>query len=136
MSNGYLIVRVSAASGTIPLEGALVTVYYAENDRNGVIITRYTDQSGKSEKIELPAPERSLSQTPESGGVRPYSVYNVEVVLDGYYDAFELEVPVFDGVTSVLPVNMIPKAEYNAEEDRPRTGIINVDREPPLGIGG
>ncbi len=136
MANGNLIVRVSTAGGTIPLERALVTVYAADGDQSQIIATRYTDSSGKSDKIPLEAPPRALSESPDNGGVRPYAIYNIEVKSDGYYDSFNLEVPIFDGITSVLPVYMIPLAEYNPLEVTPDIGIDVTDREPPFENGG
>ncbi len=132
MATGYLILRVSAAGGTIPLENAIVTVYDADRGESGIIATRLTDESGKTDKIALEAPPRSLSETPDSGGVRPYAIYNVDVAKDGYYDSFNLEVPIFDGVSSVLPVDMLPLAEYDQAEVRPNLGLVTDDREPPL----
>lgn len=136
MANGYIIVRVSTAGGTIPLEDAMVTVYNATDLDSGIVAVRYTNQDGKTDKIPLSAPPRSISETPDNGGVRPYSVYNIEVTSEGYYDSFNLEVPVFDGVTSILPVSLIPRSEYNSGEVVPDIGIDVVDREPPLTNGG
>ena len=136
MANGYIIVRVSTAGGTIPLENAMVTIYNATDLESGIVAVRYTNQSGKTDKIPLNAPPRSLSESPDNGGVRPYSVYNVEVTSEGYYDSFNLEVPIFDGVTSILPVSLIPLSGYNSNEVVPDIGIDVVDREPPLSNGG
>lgn len=136
MANGNLIVRVSTAGGTIPLEGALVTIYAADGDNSQIITTRLTDSSGRTEKITLETPPRSLSETPDNGGVRPYAVYNIEVKSDGYYDSFNLEVPIFDSITSILPVYMLPLSEYNSSEVQPNIGINVTDREPPLTNGG
>lgn len=136
MQYGELIVKVSAASGSIPLEGALVTVYDAGGQGSGVIYTSYTDADGKSESFKLEAPARELSTSPENGGVRPYAVYNVEVKKNGYYDSFELEVPIFASVISVLPVNMIPLSEYESDEVRPKTGLVNTERESLFDNGG
>lgn len=132
MPNGYLIVRVSAAGGSIPLENAVVTVYNADADDSDIIASRVTDSSGRTDAIVLDAPERSLSQSPENGGIRPYSVYNVDVIKEGYYDSFNLEVPVFDGITSVLPIDMKALSEYGSDEVIPNIGLVTDDREPPL----
>ncbi|MBE6606712.1 MAG: hypothetical protein E7635_06720 [Ruminococcaceae bacterium] len=136
MATGNLIVRVSTAGGTIPLEGALVTVYAADGGDSSIIATRTTDSSGRTDKIVLETPPKELSETPDNGGVRPYAIYNIEVKSDGYYDAFNLELPVFDSITSILPVNMIPLSKYNSEETEPNIGIDVTDREPPLSNGG
>lgn len=135
MANGYITLRVSAADGAVPVENALVTVYDADRGDSGIIATRTTDSGGRTSKIELPAPPRALSETPDNGGVRPYAIYNIDVTAPGYYDSFNLEVPVFEGITSILPVVMIPLAEYNSEDVRPSPGLNTVDREPPFGSG-
>lgn len=132
MPNGYLIVRVSAAGGSIPLENAVVTVYNAGEDDSSVIASRLTDSSGRTDAIMLNAPARNLSQSPENGWVRPYAIYNVDVIKNGYYDSFNLEVPVFDGITSVLPIDMKALSEYESDEIRPNIGLVTDDREPPL----
>ena len=106
---GYLVVRVSAANGAIPLEGAQVSVRGGEPDNSDFFITKYTGSSGLTEKIELPAPRRALSESPGNG--RPYSLYSIDVFADGYKDLFFVNVPVFDTITSVQPANMIPKPD-------------------------
>jgi hypothetical protein len=132
LPNGYIIVRASAADGAVPVQGALVTVYAADGENSNILATRTTDSGGKTDKISLPAPPRALSETPDDGGVRPYAIYNIDVSKVGYYDSFNSEVPVFDGITSVLPVVMIPLSEYNSEDVRPDPGLNVTDREPPL----
>ncbi len=131
MANGYIIVRVSAANGAVPVENALVTVYDADKEKSGIAATRMTDSGGKTDKIELSAPMRSLSESPYSTQ-RPYAVYNVDVSAEGYYDSFNFEVPVFDGITSVLPVVMLPLSEYDDDSVKPDIGTNIVEREPPL----
>ena len=42
MGKGYLVVRVSAASGAIPLAGARVTVRGGEPDNSEFFTVRYT----------------------------------------------------------------------------------------------
>ena len=106
---GYLVVRVSTANGAIPLSGAYVTVRGGEETNSQIYISGYTGASGLTEKISLPAPAKYLSEGP--GNVRPYSVYSIDVLADGYTDAFFVNVPIFDTITSVQPVNMVPKSD-------------------------
>lgn len=128
---GYLIVNVSTARGAIPLEGASVTVYYEEPENTSVFSVMTTDRSGKTQKIELPAPRRELSEVP--GNTKPYATYTVAVEKDGYYSVTNVGVPIFDGVTSIQPVEMLPLAEYNSDTVYPRFGRdVTEDRDQNL----
>ena len=62
--NGALIVSVYTASGAIPIEGAIVTVYGGDASDSGVKTVLYTDRSGNTEKIVLPAPPAEMSEVP------------------------------------------------------------------------
>lgn len=126
---GSLILSVRTAGGAVPLEGALVTLRrgseegfpdgrwdgsFGSSDSSGELIAAFlTDRSGQTPRIDLPAPPRSLSQSP--GPVRPYALYSAEVSLDGYYAATYSDIPVFDGVTSVQSVMMIPLPEFGTD---------------------
>lgn len=103
---GYLIIRVTTASSAIPLDGAVVLVRGTEENYSSVIARLTTANDGNTQKIALAAPPRSLSETP--GNSKPFATYGVEVFLDGYSNVSVARVPVFDGITSVQPINMIP----------------------------
>ncbi|MBQ8552415.1 MAG: hypothetical protein IJ428_06345 [Clostridia bacterium] len=118
---GYLIVNVSTARGAIPLSGAAVTVMYEEPAGSSIFTVLTTDMSGKTSKIELPAPARALSEVP--GNIKPYSTYTLQIEKDGYYTVTNTNVPVFAGVTSIQPVEMLPLAEYNSDNVYPRSGL-------------
>ena len=135
MAKGKLVVWVTASSGGIPIDGALVTVY-SPLSAGEAIAVRSTDIDGKTEIMELDAPPRELSEAPQNGGVRPYAIYNVDVRKDGYYDVSNQEVPVFDGILAVLPVNMIPLSEGDSTELEPRSGMTIKNTEPDLNGGG
>jgi len=117
---GYLIVNVSTARGAIPLAGASVTVL--DEDNGGSILNVLTtDTAGKTERIELRAPNRALSESP--GSTKPYASYTLQVEKAGYYPASFAGVPVFAGVTSIQPAELLPLAEYNPDRVYPREGI-------------
>lgn len=111
MGEGYLVVRVSTANGAIPLSGAQVTVRGGEESNSDYYRSFYSGASGLTPKIALPAPLRSLSENPSNGGIKPYSLYSIDVFSDGYVDLSFVNVPVFDTITSVQPANMIPKPD-------------------------
>ena len=122
---GYLIVNVVTARGAIPVAGAKVTVY----DANPPVAVVYTDSAGKSEKLELAAPSRSLSEQP--GNVKPYATYLIEVDKEGYYPVTKNDVPIFTGVTSIQPVDLMPLAEYDSDSVYPRYGLVTDEYENP-----
>lgn len=90
MDTGYLIVSVYHDNVAEPISEAAVTV---RGDNYEQSFT--TDSNGKTPKIALPAPLKIYSLTPQTE-VRPYSVYQVEVVKPGY------ETTIIHGV-QVLP---------------------------------
>ena len=120
---GRLIVHVTTARGAIPLEGALVTVTnYApefEVGRGDVIVSTVSGRDGNTASLSLAAPAVSGSLTP--GTPQPFSVYNLDVQLDGYYGQSYIALPIFSGITAIQPVDMIPLSE-NGQSDvrRPR----------------
>lgn len=107
---GYLVIRATTASEALPLEGATVTVYGTEDDFSSIIARLQTGNDGLTPKIALLAPPRSLSQVPENG-TSSYATYNVSVYKDGFSPLSLRRVPVFDGITSVQPADLIPRAE-------------------------
>ena len=50
-TTGTLIVAVSAASGALPVSGALVTVKGSTNENAGVLSVVTTDRSGRTPRI-------------------------------------------------------------------------------------
>ena len=114
---GYLVVRVSTASGAIPLPGAQISVRGGEEENKDFYRSVYSGASGLTEKIALPAPMRELSESPSEGGQRPYSLYSIDVFSEGYVDLFLVKVPIFDTITSIQGANMIPKPDNEYEDN-------------------
>ena len=114
---GYIIVSVGSAGGAIPLPDATVRIFEYSPDstgKNGTLVTTLkTDRSGKTERIALGAPARSSSLYPSKE--KSYSTYNIEAYLEGYYPQQYINVPIFDGVTAIQNVNLIPIAENGRE---------------------
>ncbi len=109
---GYLKIIVTEAGGTIPIKGALVVITeYGDDDGESVnvLYSLTTDESGYTPTVALDAPVKSESMMP--GAYQPYALYNINVVFDGYYPVESVGVPVFAGVTSIQPVNLLPLSE-------------------------
>ena len=114
-ANGHLIVKVSTASGAIPIENASVIVRGVEEESKSVLISLLTDRNGLTPKVSLPAPERELSEAPNPSS-KPYSSYNIDVYKDGYYPQHYSGVPIFEGVTAVQNARIIPISEFDARD--------------------
>lgn len=104
---GYLIIRATTASEALPLEDALVTVYGALPDFSAAIARLKTGSDGLTPKLALTTPPRSLSQAPGSESL-PFATYNITVQKQGYTPLSLYRVPLFDGVTSIQPADLIP----------------------------
>lgn len=121
---GSLIVQVTLARGAIPVPGAKVTVS-TSGDNPTVISEMYTDESGRTKRLFLPAPQSSFSQAPGSK-VRPYSTYNIKIESDGYYTEDAINVPIFDKVNSIQPIGLDPLPEGGG----PQSDIVITESEP------
>ena len=120
---GFLVVTVRTSNGAIPIENAKVSIY--ENYDNGgansnghLIYSLRTNNFGQTEKIALPTKSMSLSLEP--GNLQPFTSYNIFVSSEGYFDSDVINVPIFQGVTSLQPINLIPVSEFaNPTDDVP-----------------
>ena len=132
---GYLIVRVTTALGSIPLEGISVTVRNynpeGESGKGAVITTLVTDRSGNTKRFPLAAPPKELSEHP--GNVRPFASYSVDINTDGYYEQYYTNVPIFDGVTSLQQADLVPLAENRRTDSQtPDVRIFTESQKPSL----
>ncbi len=114
-ASGSLIVRVYTARGGIPIEGALVTISYADASAPAPHAVLTTDKSGRTPTISLAAPPRSLSLTPEDTSVYPrllpYALYNISIAREGFYTLNDINVRIFAGITAIQDADLIPRAE-------------------------
>ncbi|MBQ8331040.1 MAG: hypothetical protein IJX94_00895 [Clostridia bacterium] len=108
-SVGYLIVKVTTARGAIPLEGASVNIRGGDAENSGVLYSLRTNRDGQTQKVTLPTPPRSASETPTN--ITPYANYNVDVFLDGYVPLSFQNVPIFPSIVSIQPAVMVPAPE-------------------------
>ncbi len=106
---GYLVVRVSTARGAIPLENAAVSIRGTTPESSGILYSLTTNSDGLTDKVSLPAPPLSVSQS--SGGATPYSSWNIEVFKSGYVSAVYQSVPVYASIVSVQPAVLTPLPE-------------------------
>lgn len=104
---GILRIQASIGGRAVPVAGAKVTVSRDFTDGSRVLATSVTDSSGIADGIRLPAPDKSQSQSPETGKP-PYAAYTVTVSHPQFETQVFTQVPVFEGIHSIQPVRFIP----------------------------
>lgn len=118
---GYIKVMVNVGNKAMPIEGASVLI--TEND-DGKQILKYfgfTDKSGETPLIPLPAPPIENSEAPKGKNV--YAVYDIRTDAPGYRTVINRGVPIFEGITSVQNVQLYPL---------PGDTIEYIENEPDL----
>ncbi len=103
---GFITVNVRTAGGALPVEGALVTI--SSSLTGTVIAVTVTDSAGTADIIELPTPPKENSLVVDGGEVS--SFYTVDTDKDGFYHVINANIPIFDGVTAIQQVLMVPIA--------------------------
>ncbi len=121
---GYIRVMATTARGSFPVESATVEISKCFRDGKRVFANLTTDESGQTRRVELPTPSKELSDTPD-GGV-PYASYDIVVDHPGFDLIYDYNAPVFEGITSVQPVDLTPSVvDINRRITPPQS--INTD---------
>ena len=106
-SQGFLQIGAHTASGALPAPNLTVKISGSDEENSTTNYSLLTDINGLTELIALPAPAVSYSLSP-GAAEQPYAKYNVEVSGDGYYQKSLYDIPVFAGIKSLLPLEMVP----------------------------
>ena len=123
---GTLVFQVSGEGGAFPIEGAEIRLTKPLGDGLTLSVSLTTDESGKTLPLSLPAPAKSLSQSPNNGGGVVFASYEAEVSAPNHVPAKIIGLPVFDGVTTLQPVQLSPDFGRGQEPN------LIVDEEPNL----
>lgn len=126
---GYLSLRIGTAGGALPVAGADIRIVGADPANEGIVYLLTSDQSGRTEKITLPAPQKALSQSPGSAA-ESYATYNITVFRDGFYTQRILRLPVFPTITSTQFVEMIPLPPFDPLRNPPTNELIIIEKTP------
>lgn len=129
-SSGFILVNVRTGDESWAIEGAVVVISAIVNGNRLIIATGIANSSGTTQLFEVPVPDLSYSQQPYSQ-TRPYSLYDISVTANGFFNARSVDVPVFSGITSIQNFNMIPVPLLMKETDETLT-IYN--QEPFFGL--
>ena len=132
---GSLIVRAVTAGGALPVEDANVSIIGADAENKNTRITLKTDNRGQTPKTVLPTPPAALSRTP--GAIAPYATYHIVVEKPGFYVGQALGVPIFENVTAIQTLVLIPTAHSGDTSLYPNVLDMVGETEPfqPKGEG-
>lgn len=103
---GYLTVSVRTAGGALPISRAIVTV---KDENEALLAVFFTDENGNTPTLKVLAPPLSNTQSPGSGPA--FFNYNIDTDKVGYKSVRNVGVPVYSGVTSIQPVELVPVSE-------------------------
>ena len=109
-SYGSLTIRVSTASGAIPISNLKVTISTVIGKNNVIFFEGYSDSSGIIESISLPAPRLNQDDLVIPNG----TTYNIlaTYVPDNLSKNFEVEI--YEGVNVVQKINVAFKEVNNS----------------------
>ncbi|MCQ2385959.1 MAG: hypothetical protein MJ078_04740 [Clostridia bacterium] len=120
-NQGFLSFFVTTAGQSLPLADARIAVSGEKSDT----YVLYSDPGGKTVPIALNAPSPDLSLS--AGQKTPFYSYNVRVSKKGFYDILIYNIPVFPGIYSVQPVELLGVSAFGTESDR---FPLSVDQTP------
>ena len=120
-STGYITVNAYTGIAQIPLSDVAIAV--TADDRTALAL-RVTDRNGQIIPIELPVPEISAGQSPDSNEI-PFTAVNLYARLDGYEQIENQSLQVFPDTVTHLQLKMIPLAELPDAWDQ-----ISIYRTP------
>lgn len=106
-AEGYILVNVRTGDESNSVQGAVVAVTALIAGKRAILASGMTDANGTTRRFAVPAPDTEHSQSPDAS-VRPYSLYDISVTAEGFFNARSVDVPVFAGITSVQNFSMIP----------------------------
>lgn len=111
---GYIDVLTYTSLAQIPLENVAITV---TSEDGTALAMRLTDQNGRITPIEIPVPELSAGQTPDTGIV-PFTPVNLYARLEGFEQVENENLQVFPNTVTRLNLELIPLSELPSSWDK------------------
>lgn len=111
---GYIDVLTYTSLAQIPLENVAITV---TSEDGTALAMRLTDQNGRITPIEIPVPELSAGQTPNTGIV-PFTPVNLYARLEGFEQVENENLQVFPNTVTRLNLDLIPLSELPSSWDK------------------
>lgn len=111
---GYISILAITSNAEIPLSDVAITVTSTDGT---ALAMRLTDRNGLTPSIEIPAPEQSASQQPDTG-ILPYTAVNVYARREGFEQIENENLQIFPETVTRLILKMIPLSELPSSWDK------------------
>ena len=111
---GYISILAITSNAEIPLSDVAITVTSTDGT---ALAMRVTDRNGLTPSIEIPAPEQSASQQPDTG-ILPYTAVNVYARREGFEQIENENLQIFPETVTRLILKMIPLSELPSSWDK------------------
>ena len=122
-AKGYITAHAYTSFALLPLQNVAITVTAPDGT---AIAMRISDRNGLIVPIEVPVPDKSASQSPDTGEV-PFTAVNLYARLKGY-EQIEIEnLQVFADTTTNQNLAMIPLSELPGKWNQ--TEIFDTTRQ-------
>lgn len=108
---GYIRVRVSSSRQAMPIKNAAIIISKDYNNEKHILYRETSDESGLTPNLSLPAPDNQSSISPGGNGSPRFATYDMLVMREGYVPVIYRSIPVFSGVVTVQPVQMVPQSD-------------------------
>ncbi|MBQ2897133.1 MAG: hypothetical protein IJE46_02265 [Clostridia bacterium] len=122
MEKGLFGASAFTSGRILPIQGVQVYVSSLQNGTETLLYSLLTDENGNTPIVELDAPDMALSESP--GNYRPFSVYNVRAIKDGFFRTLIKDVQVFAKRTTIQNIDMIPLPKNTDGIDTTNTFIV------------
>ena len=106
-AKGYITAHAYTSYALLPLQNVAITVTAPDGT---AIAMRISDRNGLIVPIEVPVPDKSASQSPDTGEV-PFTAVNLYARLRGYEQIENENLQVFADTTTNQDLAMIPLSE-------------------------
>ena len=113
-ATGYIQVHAYSSNAQLPLQNVAVSV---TSEDGTAIAMRITDRNGKIIPVELPVPDFSASQTPDTGEP-PFASVNIVARLRGYEQIQIERLQVFADTLTIQNLELIPLSELPSAWDK------------------
>ena len=106
-STGYIRIHAYQSKALIPLKDVAVAVTATDGTALALILT---DRNGLAGPIEIPVPDLTAGQTPDSGQI-PFTAVNIYARLKGFEQIENEDVQVFPDTITIQNLELIPLSE-------------------------
>ncbi len=107
MAIGYLTTQARTAHEALPLEGVHVRILDSQGNSLYELVT---DESGETQTVPLETLDKSFSLNSSFSG-QPFYSYSVLAQTPGFNTLFVSGIPIYEGETAVLPLDLEPMAQ-------------------------